>query len=119
METKWEWIANRLEELGYDQLATDARKIDRILTEMYEERYTKTWIEEYDEINEEYEEYENVTNKLGIIWDVANAVAYCVACEASPTCTSCQFGKKYGECWYHESLFGKFCFKLAKRKKSC
>ena len=43
IERKWEWIAKRLEELGYKKLAEEAKEIDRVLLELYGDRHTEAW----------------------------------------------------------------------------
>lgn len=115
MMTKWEWIANEVRELGYQNLAKMALIIDKHIAEIYGEgKVTECWYEIYDEMCD-------ILQTPKLIYDTIHESAFCYPCNDSDirqlACVDCKYGKKYGVCGNKKSEFGIFCnifFKIFK-----
>jgi len=108
MKSKWEWITEKLEELGLVDLAAKAREIETILKRLYGDTITEFWEENFDNIESEYRTQETLENKLKIIFDIARNANYCVACIEHHVCSTCEFGKIAGICTEENSMFADF-----------
>jgi len=114
---KWEWVANKLNELGCHDLSEMARQIDEALVKLYGDEHTEDWKKDYQEIEEEFEEFKgSIVDALDLILDVADDSSYCVACvacvENDNKCDVCKFGKEHGICVEKGSLFSNFIERL-------
>ena len=113
MERKWEWIANRLRELGYTELAEMAEEIDRELTELYGSKSPKDWASEYPTISAIYKMHRNHYLKLDHIKNVARNPRYCIACNIDQRCGDCAFAMVAGKCESKDSKYGRFYIQLS------
>ena len=108
IKRKWEWIADKCEELGYINALKIALVIDATLDRLYGQKTTRLWDEDYDALDEK-----QVVDMYDLM-DIAGNVSYCVACEATPHshCPRCLFGKEARICSSRHSLYDKFCIAL-------
>lgn len=106
--TKWEWIAEKCEELGLKKAKEIAEKIDKILKEIYDKRHTRSWTTGYKYYENEFNSKTTKEEKISVIWEVAHIVDYCVACEVEESCVRCKFAKEAGCCDSEGSLFDEF-----------
>ena len=108
MESKWEFIAKKLEELGFTWLAAKAKEIETVLKCLYDNTVTENWAEDYDLIAKDYEEITKVFHKLHYLALIARNTKYCIACIRSDCCLVCEFAKITGVCGQKDSLFYRF-----------
>lgn len=87
MKRKWEYIAERCEEDGNYQAADIAAEIDEVLSDLYNDEHTKSWISEYRFL------------KMKSVSDIAGDSSSCVACvKHDDDCLQCLFADKVGMC---------------------
>ena len=118
IEGKWEWIANRLCELGHGYEAAIAREIHELLVEIYGEDCTNDWILDYDDIDWRYINSSGSVRLL-ILYSVATSAKYCIACMShsiSKTggirCDCCKFGEVVGICGRDYSVYRYFISRI-------
>ena len=113
IKRKWEWVAEKCEELGFYKASKVAREIDKVLVEIYGDKHTEAWEEDYMYINSR-------EATIPLIVGVVQMREYCIACEIhKDNCSECKFVKKVGECLSQDSLYGKFVdvFNIERDKK--
>ena len=122
---KWKWVSEKLEELGFEDLSKEARKIHEHLVEIYGTEETEDWIYDESYINGIYEEDKKRNGIFGAlcrIKDVVSTGKYCIACVSTPLncmgysdCLQCEYGKKYGRCTdVQDSEYKRFLKRLEK-----
>jgi len=108
--SKWEWIAEKLEGLGYIDEAAKARDIETVLKCLYgDDTRTEDWVSDIDSIETLYVDR---LDKLESIIDVALTCGYCIACVKDEKCSDCRFGQISGICYEEGSLFRRFYISL-------
>lgn len=108
MKSKWEWIAEKLDELGLVDLAAKAREIETVLKCLYGNTVTELWEDVIDEVEKEYNWVSGRGGKLGVVEYVATGAGFCKACWEHEDCTECRFAEVAGVCQDSDSLFGRF-----------
>jgi len=114
VESKWEFIAKRLERLGYTWLAAKAKEIETVLRCLYDNVNTQEWLEDYRLIVGCYEKLVEECDKLYYLAEIAGNPSYCIACVKSEQkrthdkCSVCEFEKIAGKCCMRGSLFFRF-----------
>lgn len=98
MLRKWEWIAEKCEELGFKRCGKLAKEIDKILCDTMGFSHTEAWEEDYNDL-ERYWDKADERGKYFTLKDVADSVNYCTACQITGcNCLICPFGKVAGVC---------------------
>ena len=110
--SKWEWIAEKLEELGEIDLAAKAKEIETVLKCIYGDTRTESWLAEYNKVENRYANTHSVRDKLRILRDIVEGTYYCIACTVEAECYQCRFAKIAGFCLEPSSLFSRFYEKL-------
>ena len=103
METKWEWISNRLKELEYTELSELAKEIDNIMYSVYKPRkFTLYWKTYYKSLNNLYKIEETLSKKLSFIKTTSESWQSCLGCVISNRfCRKCKFGDIAGRCYHY------------------
>jgi len=113
IERKWKFIAHVLDLIEEQELSNLARKIDRIITRLYGDLHTSSWVNDYDKIVNYVKDSRTKIDILDLIDDISQDSEYCVPCIVhKSSCLSCDFRKISGECGQVFSTFGKFMNKL-------
>jgi len=115
MKSKWEWIEEKLRELGYSDLADMAKEIEQHLKEIYGNTVTEEWSRNYKLVNISYDEWSTDRGRLLDICRVSDDRTYCVACDRARRkvgswfcCNACEYGELYGRCSDKESEYDRF-----------
>ena len=97
---KWQFIEIQCKRHGLYKSARIARKIDRILSDIYEIEHTAQW-------KEFYNTWKHEPISVHKIYDIAGTAAYCVGCLRNE-CVHCLFAKVAGSCLSRDSLYRHF-----------
>jgi len=106
--SKWEWIAEKLEELGEVDLAAKAKEIETVLKCIYGDTETIAWLAEGNNMESRYRSLDNIHDKLTLLETIDMNANYCIACMTDKKCRDCRFGKIAGKCFEPNSLFKRF-----------
>jgi len=99
MLRKWEWIARGCRELELEHCEKLAKEIDKILCETIGFFHTTAWEEDYDDLERDWDEADDIEEKLFLLKDVADRTAYCTGCQTTEEdCDNCPFGRVAGKC---------------------
>lgn len=104
----YEWVSEKLMELGLYDVAVKALTVEKHMKEIYGNTITKKWVEDFKKIQEDYES-KGLVEKLNLLSTVASNSKYCIACEKSIICDLCKYGEKFKECKWDFSERGSFC----------
>ena len=132
MLSKWEWIAEKLRELGYTILAQRADKIEKTLKSLYGVTVTNCWAQDWKHWDDRFNQVVSQVDpqvssiryvRLDIIADVAQRPDNCIACVQTslvrprPTCAECLFAIKVGgTCGIDTNPYNRFIAWLMRAK---
>ena len=103
--SKWEFLPDECQKLGYDVSEGLAREIEVALVDLYGETLTEEWADEYEDIIAGGCELTGSDLVRIACWN-----GVCIACDrtGSGGCFDCDFGNKHGICKIYGSLFSDF-----------
>lgn len=109
MLRKWEWIADKLNDLDpllFEGFVDMALEIDGWLVEFYEIKHTVEWRRSYKFLEEKYSNLTSEADKIFLLIRVAEKSHYCVGCMASNhDCARCLLQHKLEKPCYLEKTY--------------
>ncbi|MDD5615032.1 MAG: hypothetical protein PHH85_02385 [Candidatus Methanoperedens sp.] len=121
---KWEWIEEKLREIGELQLADLAWRLNESMKRIYGKTATEGWEIVFDSYNKDFQRADSILEKAKVVLAVVRESGYCVACDAdyvkppcnehdmSKGCRNCKLAKVHWLCSDHSSTFSKVYWPL-------
>ena len=108
MKSKWEWIKDACNELGYEEAAGIAGEIETLLKEIYGDTKTVAWMKDYIDVK-----YGSLVSLIlppdaSDIGRIAGSPRYCIACMEDVHCGTCRFAMRGGGCCVGDTLYIRF-----------